>query len=299
MAGLEDIISNNAILRSIANTLGIKRDVYVPEEMPNSPASYRFEDREALKTEPLKFLPRSTIPTALPTSVPMYRADPTGKFGGTEGLETQPITRFTKGGDRTYPTESDIEKGNIYNNAPKAIQELYRYARINGAAEKHGLPAMTPEEIAAFALKEGRSDLGYNAFMGNPKEQKYQQELLEKYNIPFSEANFLSAVASKKRIADKFGIPFANAWNGVGVNVAGQSGKDYSKDWEKHLEAVKHEKNKTLMDLINQAVEDGRKYGFPLMENKIKDSIPRWEKKPFNKGGLIDKPLAGGRRDIF
>jgi hypothetical protein len=302
MAGLDDFISGNSFLRSLANYVGMQREVEVPPEIEGSPYTEYGDNlsiSDELEKSPLKYLPRSTIPTDLPTALPMYRADPTGKFGGKDGLETLPLSRFTKGGDWFYKPEPDEEKSTIFTSPIKAVQELYRMARINGAAEKHGLPYMTPDEIGAFALKEGRSDLGHGAVGGSNRTFKFQKDLLNKYNITDQDANFITAIGEKRRVADKLKIPFSHAWNGVGVNAVGVSGADYAKDWENHRNALANEKNKPLMDFINRAIDDGRKYGFPLKENKYADSRPQIKKVPYKTGGSIDKPITGGKKDIF
>lgn len=295
MSGIDQFISQYDVLKNLANMVGMKKTVVDPAELPISREEYA---RQTLQADPLYYLPKSTIPSDLPKSVAAYRADPTGKYGGKEGLETQPITRLTKGGDRYNKPNTDPKTSNTYTDPSKAVQELYRYARLNGAAAKLGYAAMSPEEIASFALKEGRTDLGYNALMGGKKDIDYEKSLREKYDITDTDANFLAAVAAKRRVADKLGISLAEAWNGTGRNALGTSGADYAKDLENHKKAAAHEKNKALLDIINRGIADGQKYGFPALGDNVKNTSPTRKEVPYKHGGSIAKPIAGGHKNI-
>ena len=116
---LDDIISTYPGLAYVANALGMQKDVVVPSELPRTDAR---EVQRTIDINPLGYLPRSTIPTDLPTSVPAYRADPTGRFGGKDGLETQPISRMLKGGDRHWPVNPDPATSTPYTSSAKASQ---------------------------------------------------------------------------------------------------------------------------------------------------------------------------------
>lgn len=295
MSGIDQFISQYDVLKNLANMVGMKKTVIDPAELPLSQEEFA---RQTIQADPLYYLPKSTIPSDLPKSVAAYRADPTGKYGGKEGLETQPITRLTKGGDRYNKPNTDPKTSNTYTDPSKAVQELYRYARLNGAAAKLGYAAMSPEEIASFALKEGRTDLGYNALMGGKKDIDYEKSLREKYDITNTDANFLAAVAAKRRVADKLGISLAEAWNGTGRNALGTSGADYAKDLENHKKAAAHEKNKALLDIINRGIADGQKYGFPALSDNAKNTTSTRKEVPYKYGGSIAKPVAGGHKNI-
>jgi hypothetical protein len=296
MAGIDDLIAAFPQLAPIANALGMQKTVKVEPELPLGVDDIHRYNRERFHREPLYAIPKSTIPTDLPPAIEVYRADPTGRYGGKEGLETQPLSRLIKGGNtvgKTQMYEPDLnpETSTIYTNPSKAIQELYRYARLNGAATKHGHAAFTPEEIAAFMLKEGRTDLGMGGVsFGNKKDMEYDQMLRDTYLLPFKDQNFLAAIGSKKRVADKLGISLAEAWNGTGVNEAGQSGKQYAKNWEDHKKAALHPKNKQLLEVIQRGIADGQKFGLPLKTDETKYTSTRFEKKPYKKGGAVNMP---------
>jgi len=298
MPGIDDLVNstvtNFPAAAPIANALGFQKTVDVPQELP----SYDMRSAEDVMTRnrnPLFGIPASTQPTDLPTSIPAYR----GSTATKDGLETIPLQPFTKGNTWGWTPNNDPETSTFSTNAPKAIQNVYKYARLNGAADSLGYPALPPDHIGAFVLKEGRSDLGYNGgFDGSTKDNKYRKELASKYNLPQLDVNFLGVVKAKQELADRKGIPFAEAWNGTGKNAFGQTGAEYAKDWEIHRQAALHPKNQQLMDLIQRGYEDGRKHGFPLQDNSYEDAKPHKKAVPYKKGGMIDKPLQGNTKII-
>jgi len=301
MAGLEDLIGYIPSLAPVVNAMGFRKTVDVAPELPYDLSNVGHFDKIDTDNQPLYGLPRSTIPQDLPTGIKAYRADPQGKYGGKEGLETQPLQRFDVGGNKLFgqQTNTDPTTGTAYSVPSKAVQSLYRFARINGAAEANGHPSLSAEDLAGLALKEGRFDYGLSggSYKGNFAE-KYRKELEDKYNLTPRDIGFLVTVADKQRIADKHKVSFAEAWNGMGTNDVGQTGKQYAKDLEEHKQAALNPKNKGLIDVIMRGIEDGKKYGFPLQANKEKDTHKTTKEVPYKKGGVVDKSLAGGHKVI-
>ena len=289
MSKLDEIIKSSDTLRSLANTIGMKQEVEVPPEVPN-PNIYANTKLGTLEKDPLYAVPRSTIPTDLPQNIRAYRADPTGKYGGKEGLETLPIGRFLKGGDQYIPQDLNPATSNTYSDPSKAIKEIYRYARLTGAAERDGLPTISAQELASFILQEGRSDAGMSGGSYGGYADKVRKDLVGKYNIPNEDVSFLTTVADKKRVADRLGISFAEAWNGTGKSIAGKTGKDYARDMEGTLNIADHPKNAELMAIIKKGIEDGKKHGLPLNETRFRDSTPGKKKVPYNAGGGVEMP---------
>jgi hypothetical protein len=100
-----------------------------------------------------------------------YRADPENKYGGGNGLETQPT---------------------LYNK-----EDMASVLRAMAYMNKHyGTKYPDPQQLAAFALKEGRSDFGINGFAklraipagGTPDEQDFMP----------SSANLLKSINKNK-----------------------------------------------------------------------------------------------------
>ena len=301
MAGIEDLVGYFPRLAPVANALGFTKTVYDPPELPFGIDKRQDNDIEI--KNPFFGLPRSTIPEDLPTSIKAFRADPINRFGGNDGLETLPMTRLLTGGNHVgkihmYKPDLNPETSTIYTNPSKAVQELYRYARTNGAAAANGLPSLPPEDLAAFLLKEGRTDLGAGGGSGDRYTREFRENVLSKYDLTPKDTSFLSLLQNKQRLAKKLNIPFAMAWNGTGVNEVGQTGKQYAENYEAHKQAVAHPKNQELMDLINRGMEDGQKYGFALREDRVKNQTSKRKQVPYKKGGMVDKPLVGGAKMI-
>ena len=301
MAGIEDLVGYFPRLAPVANALGFTKTVYDPPELPFGIDKRQDNDIEI--KNPFFGLPRSTIPDDLPTSIKAFRADPINRFGGNDGLETLPMTRLLTGGNyvgkvQMYKPDLNLETSTIYTNPSKAVQELYRYARTNGAAAANGLPSLPPEDLAAFLLKEGRTDLGAGGGSGDRYTREFRENVLSKYDLTPKDTSFLSLLQNKQRLAKKLNIPFAMAWNGTGVNEVGQTGKQYAENYEAHKQAVAHPKNQELMALINRGMEDGQKYGFALREDRVKNQMSKRKEVPYKKGGMVDKPLAGGAKMI-
>jgi len=290
---INSLVETLPFTRPVVNALGFRKEVYDRAELPMDLDRYGQTDIKLMQ-DPLRSLPRSTRPSDLPTGIKAYRADPTGKFGGKEGLETLPIRRIYTGGDQYNPRNPDPATSDSYTDSSKAVQELYRHARLLGAAQKHGYPSFTPEEAAAFMLKEGRTDLGHSSvWLGSKKEKEFDDMLKKTHNLHPEDQNFLSAINAKKLVADRLGISLAEAWNGTGRNEAGQTGKDYAKNWEAQRQAALHPKNKELLDLINRAINEGKEHGLPLRANRERDEIMQRREVPYANGGIIHKAEGG------
>jgi len=183
----------------------------------------------------------NTLPE-IPDHINAYRADPTGKYGGKEGLETQPMKLY----------------------AP----QIYAHARALGHAEGHGVPKMDAQALANIALMEGRPNFGNNKIPVSSQEassidpsQKKSVALYKKLiasGVPAYMADFPVKVFEKNNISREKNIPFEQAWNGLGKTSKGRSGADYARDIEAGRSASAHKNNAPLVALINQALEAGR-----------------------------------------
>jgi hypothetical protein len=180
-----------------------------------------------------------TLPKQLPT-INAYRADPTNKYGGGDGLETLP-TQFMDGG--------------IFKAGSPAM--LYSYVRAyRQAANHYDMPPMTAQQLAALAIKEGRADFGASAYdTYNPRSKAMYQNLTSK-GIGQLPALFPTIIAEKAAVAKRLNIPFAEAWNGTGSN-GNSTGAQYAKGYDHALKAAAHPKNKPLVDFIQSALDAG------------------------------------------
>lgn len=166
-----------------------------------------------------------------PEFIPAYRPDVKGKYGGKEGLETQP-TYFDK----------------------MQIQELVRAMR---AGEPHGVPQLPPEYLANLALREGRSDFGFNEMNAkNPRALQISKTLATSGEHEDHPSDFAAAIYDKMQTAMRLKKPFSTVWNGTGVNKMGQSGNQYTDQFTQGFGATMHPKNAELLNIIREAYEN-------------------------------------------
>jgi hypothetical protein len=222
----------NAFIEPIINRLTMtpfERDLYAEQERlrpyPNYVKDYRGRG--------LEIYPANTLPKDkdMPDRIPAYRADPTGKFGGKDGLETQPT------------------KLNSF--------EIYAHVRALAGAKKLGVPQLSAQELTALALKEGKDNFGALWTDENNKDSMRVFSALEP-KVGNSAANFAALVAEKKATAKRLGIPFAEAWNGTGHSYADKNttGADYARNYGTHyMKAALHPKNRPLLNLIQSALD--------------------------------------------
>jgi hypothetical protein len=165
-----------------------------------------------------------------PDFIPAYRPDVKGRYGGKEGLETQP-TYFDK-------------------------MQLQEYVRAMRAGEPHGVPQLPPEYLANLALREGRSDFGFNEMNYKNKKAADISKLLStsgQHEDPASD--FAGALRDKMDTSMRLNKPFSTVWNGTGVNKVGQSGDQYTQKFTEGFPATMHAKNDALLQAIREAYD--------------------------------------------
>lgn len=165
-----------------------------------------------------------------PEFIPAYRPDIKGKYGGKEGLETQP-TYFDK-------------------------MQMQEYVRAMRAGEPHGVPQLPPEYLANLALREGRSDFGFNEMNYKNKKAADISKLLAtsgQHEDPASD--FAGALRDKMDTSMRLNKPFSTVWNGTGVNKMGQSGNQYTQRFTEGFPATMHPKNEALLQIIREAYD--------------------------------------------
>jgi hypothetical protein len=163
-----------------------------------------------------------------PEFIPAYRPDVKGKYGGKEGLETQP-TYFDK-------------------------MQMQEYVRAMRAGEPHGVPQLPPEYLANLALREGRSDFGFNEMnYKNKKAADISKLLATSGQHEDSASDFAGALYDKMNTSMRLNKPFSTVWNGTGVNDYGQSGNQYTQKFTQGFPATMHAKNDALLQAIREA----------------------------------------------
>lgn len=191
-----------------------------------------------------KFDPK-TLPKSMSAVIDGYRADPTGKFGGTNGLETQPYKLYAA--------------------------ELYANVRAMARAKQYGAPQLSAPELAALALKEGKSFFGVNPVMvRDPKTkelssityydptQKADKELSDKLVASgFDErtAGFPVTLANKMRAAVVAKKPWTNMWIGTGKSAYGETGDKYTAAYKDFVTAAGKPENAPLVQFIQSALD--------------------------------------------
>ena len=159
--------------------------------------------------------------------VEFFRHNPRNKCGAKDRLET---------------ISSAVDKG--------TMEDFIKAMR---AGEKYGVPQLPPEYLASMLMKEGRSDFGYNDYNTNNPKARMVAEMLIKEGFNPAQAGFGAAILDKMQVANRLKIPFATAWNGLGVNRQGQTGQQYAQGITSGFEAVNHPRNQPLVNTIREA----------------------------------------------
>jgi len=179
------------------------------------------------------------------------RANPQNKYGAKDRMETQ---------------EYGYDKETI-GNLLKAYKD---------AIAKHGLQALHPDDLTNMALVEGRSNFGYNEYNHKNKEtQKIVNDLIKSGHDPYA-AGFPAAIADKQRLAEKLGVSFYQAWNGVSP-----AGKAYADRIEQQRYAVQDPRNQALRNYIRQTI------GYKEPDVKVAKDTPVELPENYRIGGRV------------
>lgn len=169
--------------------------------------------------------------------IPGYRADPEGKFGGKNRLETQ-----------AFP----LEKSDL-----SATLRAMAYLR-----DKFGLPHPDPKTLVALALKEGRDDFGINSDAPMPSSDKVLKQIFS--SPEFKDNPYTLSHRSTTHLHDKEGNPY-NFRTAIRASEllqkAQRQGKDitqlwnpgaknYHKDFKRRAYAVDAPENAPLLNHI-------------------------------------------------
>jgi hypothetical protein len=216
----------------------------------------------------------------------VYRADPTGKFGGKDRMETRP----------TVLDKTTIED----------------YTKAMRAGAPIGIPQLTPQQLAQMLLVEGRSDFGFNSLNAKNKHALQKAELLQEMGHNRVAADFAAALYDKQQLAKRINRPLPEVWNGTGISSVGRTGAQHNERFNEFGYAVNHPKNAELMNVLNLAYNYREPEKLNLGANEYADPMGNYvptveQNKPgrmFSAGGsttpfydmsrlLIQKHLSG------
>ena len=235
--------------------------------------------------------PQAQPPADTPTTIPVWRYNENTK----NNLETTPL---------------HLDQDEIYNNMKNM-----------GIAEAFGGPKIDPSTAMRLLMREGREDFGNDGIEAkNPKIKnsetrlyyvdpnmtknvKLYDQLLDNGLDPLT-AGMATHWKEKQDLSSKTGKSFAYHWNGKGKDA-----ENYAKVFEASLGAANHPSNKEAYALINKALNDGRAQAALQKQGKVKVTPQTQYKsdndfgyggleKKYKKGGFIDKPIQGGKKDI-
>jgi hypothetical protein len=156
-----------------------------------------------------------------------YRADPTGRFGGKDRMETQPTT---------------------YNR-----EIVDAYIKAMRAGEPLGVPQLTQDQLMQMLLTEGRSDFGFNMLNENNKKAMHKAEVLNEMGHSKLASDFAAALYDKQQMANRLNRPLQEVWNGLGRSSAGRTGAQHNQRFNEFGYAVDNPKNAELMNVVNEA----------------------------------------------
>jgi hypothetical protein len=104
---------------------------------------------------------------------------------------------------------------------------------------------LSPEEITALLLTEGRSDFGFNEADLSVPAVRRVANIAMRAGLIDTDANFVAVIYEKQQTAQRLGIPFYQAWQG---------GRTHLDRFNKNLAAATNPKNSQLVAQIKQAM---------------------------------------------
>lgn len=126
------------------------------------------------------------------------------------------------------------------------------------AGEKYGVPQLDKQTLAGMAMQEGPTHaFGFNEhlFNKNNKQAVQVKDKLIADGVSPRAATFAASVFDKQQVAKRNSIPFEMAWNGLGVNAFGQSGKQYAEFVNKQKELLQDPKNASFVSWLDKTYD--------------------------------------------
>lgn len=247
-----------------------------PPSLAKQQAALALKIQQSPKVTGLPSNPNSgfgTIDYTPPNPIKLWGADPTGKFGGKDRMQTQPWKL-----DRT------------------SLEEFIKAMR---AGESLGVPQLTPEQLTRIAMNEGdRSDFGFNRLNTDNKKAVKVADILREMGHSKMTADFAGALLDKQQYAKQLKLPLEHVWNGTGVSQYGKTGGDYANQANEWGYAVNHPKNADFLNMVKEAwnyqPSVKQNLGANEYSNPAGDFVPTVEQnqigRMFAKGGKV-KPF--------
>lgn len=208
-----------------------------------------------------------------------YRADPTGKYGGKDKMETLPL-KFNR----------------------RAVQN---YMKAYSIGKKYGAPTdLTPEDFYALLMKEGTTtgmDLfGVNKYNKNDKAsgEIYMKTYLDliKEGMEPNEADqlamFPAALYDHSKRSKTKGISFGHSWTGLGYAArTGKTGKQSGELMNQQYFGSDYQKNEDLLETMRHWGGFGPK---PKLNKRadVQDVMPEIEKTLSDLSAVREKEQA-------
>jgi hypothetical protein len=194
-----------------------------------------------------------------------YRADPKGRYGGKDNMETLPL-KFNR----------------------RAVQN---YMKAYSIGKKYGAPTdLTPEDFYALLMKEGTTtgmDLfGVNKYNKNDKAsgEIYMKTYLElvKEGMEPNEADnlakFPAALYDHSKRSRANGISFGHSWTGLGyAKRTGKTGKESGELMNQQYAGSDYQKNEDLLETMRHWGGFGPKPK-PQKRADVQEVMPEIEK---------------------
>jgi hypothetical protein len=180
------------------------------------------------------------------------------------------------------------------------------------AGEKYGVPQLDKQTLAGMAMQEGPTHaFGFNENMFN-KNNKQAVQVKEKLiadGISPRAATFAASVFDKQQVAARKNVPFEMAWNGLGVNAYGQSGKQYAELVGKQKELLQDPKNASFVSWLDKAYDmsfDSPAEAYATNISKVDETVipnasffkSNLQKKLIEKGYKEDAKALEGMDDF-
>lgn len=209
-------------------------------------------------------------------------------------------TNYTTGNVEEIPTyystkkmvDEYDQKGKTRSNVKEDIDTNILHALADAQRINKNI-SISPEEMTALLMQEGRTDFGATdltstdkAWAHNPQAVKLEKALIDMGHNPNS-AGMAALMLEKQQVAKRKGVPWQAAWNGLGKTSSGRTWKDYVKEYNMNLNNVGA--NKDALDYIRAHMTAPSAFAKGGKVTKRLAAIGAAKEK-FAQGGVVAQP---------